>query len=179
LAQGSINLDDSTITPGVAYAPGNYYSGTYGIQAYELNTAILPGNINPYNGVSSVIAYNNMLADGYALQATFTGQNMINPGTFSLGELKMSAVSPAGSTEAIALVVWMGSGNSLATAPRGGVITFMNPTADYTLTPPPTPPSLTGWGALGQDLVLDAPEPSSLAFVGLSAAALMIFRRRK
>jgi len=181
LAQGSINLDDSTITPGVAIGTaGNYYSGTYGIQLYELNTSTLPGNINPYNGVFSLTAYNNMLADGYSLQATFTGKNMVNPGTFSLGEVDMPGVSPAGSTEAIALVVWVGSADSFAKAmTTGGVITFMNPTADYTAAPKPTPPFLTGWDALGQDLIMPVPEPTTLALTGLGAAALMMFRRRK
>lgn len=121
-----------------------------------------------------------MLADGYALQATFTAQNMTNPGGFALGEIDMPGVSPAGSTEAMALVVWTGSGSSFGSSSSlSGVITFMNPTADYTAVPHPTPPSLTGWGAYGQDLILVVPEPNTFALAGLGATALLIFRRRK
>jgi len=182
-AQGSINLDDSTISPGVALdTAGNYYTGTYGIQVYVLNTTTLPGNVNSFDGVSSSTAYANMLADGYTLQASFTGKTMSNPGVFSLGEVDMAGVSPAGSSVSIALVAWTGSGTSFPTsAPgKGGVISFVNPTADYTAVPKPTPPFLTGWNSQGQDLIMTTvPEPTTFALAGLGAAALMVFRRRK
>ena len=184
-AQGSINLDDSSISPGVAVdTAGNYYTGTYGIQVYILNTTTLPGNINNLDGVNSSQAYANMLADGYTLQGSFTGKTMSNPGVFSLGELDMAGVSPAGSSVSIALVAWTGSGTSFPTsAPgKGGVISFVNPTANYTIPPPntPTPPFLTGWNSEGQDLIMTTvPEPTTFALAGLGAAALMVFRRRK
>lgn len=181
-AQGSINLDDSTISPGVANsAAGNYYTGTFGIQVYELNTATLPGNINSFSGNNSATAYANMLADGYKLESTFSGKTMSNPGVFSLGEVDMADVSPAGSSVSIALVAWTGSGTSFpGSGQNAGVLTFVNPTADYTAVPKPTPPFLTGWNSLGKDLIMTpVPEPATFALAGLGAAALMIFRRRK
>lgn len=179
-AQGSVEIDNSIINPGVAiYTPGNYYTGTFGLDVYELNTTTLPSNINPYNGVNPLLGYNNMIADGYSLQASFVSQTMSSPGTFALGELKMPGVSPAGATVALALVAWDDGGNSPLTAPNMGVITFLNPTANYTLLPPPTPPLLSGWGTLNQDLVMGTPEPSSFALASLGVAAFMLNRRKK
>jgi hypothetical protein len=161
---------------------GNFYSGAYGLQVYELNTATLPGNINSFDGVNSTTAYQNMLADGYTLQGSFTGKTITaaNAGVFSLGSLNMAGVSPAGGTVSIALVAWTGAGTSFPSSGNAGVITFVNPTSDYTATPTPTPKNLTGWGSLGKDLIMTpVPEPATFALAGLGAAALMIFRRRK
>ena len=181
LAQGSINLDNSGIRPGLAlHTAGNYYSGIYGIQVYILNAA-LPNNINIFSGLNSSIAFNNLIVDGYTLQATFTGQTLPadKAGTFILGEIDMPGVSPAGSSPSIALVAWVGSAPSFTAASVGGVITFVNPTADYTQIPKPTPKSLSGWDSLNQDLIMAVPEPSMISLTGIGAAALMIVRRRK
>ncbi len=180
--QGSIILDDSVITPGVALDhAGNYYTGTFGLQVFILNTSTLPSNINPFNGINSAAAFANLLSDGYLLEATFANQTMVNPGVFSLSEVKLPDISPAGSTECIALVAWTGSASSFGFGGGsiGGVITFINPTVDYTLEPAPTPPDLTGWNALGQDLIMAVPEPSLFALAGTGATALIIFRRNR
>jgi hypothetical protein len=185
-AQGSVNLDDSGISPGVALTTaGNYYTGTFGLSVYVLNGAV-PGNINNLSGVNASGAFANMISAGYILEKTFTGLTMSNPGVFSLSEVHMPDVSPAGSTTTIALVAWTGSGATFGTAvgvvggPMGGTITFANPTVDYTQQPAPTPPDLTGWNALGKDLIMSqVPEPSTFALAGLGAAALMAIRRRK
>jgi len=180
-AQGSIALDDSFITPGVAVdVAGSYYTGTFGIQVYELNTTTLPGNINSFDGNNSPTAFANLAVDGYKLEKTITGQTMSNPGVFSLGTANMADVSPAGSSVAVALVVWNSAATSFPSSGKAGVITFINPTADYTQSPTPPAPNLTGWNSLSKDLIMTpVPEPATFALAGLGAAALMIFRRRK
>lgn len=186
-AQGSINLDNSTITPGVSIlSQGDYYYGTYGIEVWELNQSTPVGNIT---GGDDVAGYARLTSDGFKLEKTFTGQTITvaNAGVISLGEVDMSDVSPAGATVDLALVLWTGSGsNPLAPTSSGndsggdmGAIEFVNPTANYTLSPRPIPENLTGWGALGQDLILTGPEPSTFALASLGAAAFILNRRKK
>lgn len=179
---GSINLDNSVITPNLTlYPPGILYSGTFGLDLYELNTTTLPSNINPYNGFDPFVGYNNMISDGYKLEASFINRTITpgNAGVFQLGEVVMPDVSPAGSTVALALVAWDNGGSGPLTAPDMGVITFLNPTAFPTGSPPPTPPDLTGWQALNEDLIMGTPEPSSFALTALGVAAFMLNRHKK
>ena len=58
----------------------------------------------------------------------------------------------------------------------GGGTPFALKLADPTATPPQTPAALTGLTPLTLNSV---PEPSTFALVGLGAAAMLIFRRRK
>src|SRR6185437_12005492 len=98
-AQGSINLDNNVITPALDHlTSGTSFSGTYGMQVYILNGSTVPGGIN--NALTSPAAYAAMLAAGYTLEKTFTGQTIApaNAGAFALGEVDMPDVTPAGGT---------------------------------------------------------------------------------
>ena len=155
LAQGVIDLDDSTNANGVAISTaGNYYFGTFGMEVWELSgaTSVPPGiNIAPASG-SGIAAYNAMVAAGFKKQATFVNQAMSPPGTFTLGDLTMPDVTPAGSTVVLALAVWNTSASSWAGMlsnanenTAGGVLAFLNPTANPGISPTPEPASLSGW----------------------------------
>ena len=155
LAQGVIDLDDSTNANGVAISTaGNYYFGTFGMEVWELSgaTSVPPGiNIAPASG-SGMAAYNAMVAAGFKKEATFVNQAMSPPGTFTLGDVTMPDVTPPGSTVVLALAVWNTSASSWAGMlsnanenTAGGVLAFLNPTANPGISPTPEPASLTGW----------------------------------
>jgi hypothetical protein len=182
-AQGSINLDNSTgVNYGVAIdSAGNYYTGTFGIEVWELSgRTSVPAGIN---GAFCTDAYYTMVNDGFELEATFANQHMSDPGTFSLGEVNMPDVTPAGSQVVIGLAVWTGSAVSWAAGlwspdARAGVVAFLNPTAYASSGPPAIPANLTGWNSVG-DLVMAIPEPSTFALACAGVATLLTLRRRK
>jgi hypothetical protein len=120
-AQGTINLDNSLNATGVAIGTaGNYYSGTYGMEVWELNATSVPAGIDGLPSVDSgVVAYNTMVNDGFIKEATFANQPMTIPGTFSLGEVTLADLTPAGSTVVLGLAVWNTSAPSWAHARQG------------------------------------------------------------
>jgi hypothetical protein len=188
-AQGIISLDDTPSQYGVALGPGNYYRGPYGMEVWELNASSVPSNVREPIWVEWT--YSALTADGFNKEATFSNQAMTIPGVFTLGDLTMPDVSPAGSTVVLALAVWNTSASSWGsmlfsanTNTVGGVLAFLNPTAAPTSSgPPPVPASLSGWNSTVGDLimyrVLPIPEPSTLFLAGLGAAALLLFRQRR
>jgi hypothetical protein len=188
LAQGSINLNNSFgINYGVATdTAGNYYSGTYGIEVWELSgVSSVPAGINLTPGTGSgVTAFVHMAADGFKLEATFADQTM-SVGTITIGEVDMPDVTPAGSTVVVALAAWNNSAASWSAmaasatgTTRTGVIAFLNPTANYSVPPAPTPPNITGWNSVS-DLVMTAiPEPDALALAGVGVVVVLLLRRR-
>jgi len=187
-AQGWFQLDNSaaTFANGVAVdTPGNYYSGTYGLEVWEANNTTSAAAINTAAALSGLNAYGMLASSGFTLEQTVFNQNMTVAGAFQLGVIKMADVSPAGSTVTIALAAWNTSDASwsamlgnVTAATRAGVLAFSQPTTSWLASPPGLPPA-TAWG-VSQDLVmLPVPEPSTFALAGLGAAALLILRRRK
>jgi len=182
LAQGSIDLDNSTNANGVAITnAGNYYTGTYGMEVWELSGVTnVPLGINLGPG-SGQVAYGDMVAVGFKKEATFTNQTMTIPGAFTLGNLTMPDVTPAGSTVVLALAFWdtsdpswvdmlnCRSGNPVnplfPSTADCGVIAFLQPTANPDVSPTPEPPNLTGWtGAIGDLVMTPAIESRYLNF---------------
>lgn len=185
LGQGSlVAIDDAVNRNGVTTGTaGNYYTGTFGMEVWELSgaTSVPPG----IDGVNALAGYNAMAADGFKKEVTYANQTMFE-GTFSLGTANLYDVTPPGSTVVLALAVWNTSASSWAAmlssanaSTSAGVIAFLNYTVANT-TQDPTPASLIGWTTSIGDLVMTAiPEPSTFSLVGLGAAALLMFRHRK
>jgi len=185
-AQGIIGVDDLNTQYGVAInTAGNYYSGTYGLELWELNAAAVPSGIN---GAANTAAYAALSADGFKLENTWSGQTMA-AGAFSLNPAyTMADATPGGASVTVALAVWNSAASSFSAATAsgtasGGVIAFVTPTEGVPSSGPALPgPSLSSVWTSG-DLVMSSltsvPEPGTLALAGLGMAALLIFRRRK
>ena len=188
LGQGAVALDNSYSAGGVAVqVPGNYYNGVYGLELWMKNGTAADSAINSVNGTPAYSwkTYDLLTADGFTLQTHVTGLTMVRGviavpgGGFGPLEVHMPGVDRTvnGGNAVLGLVVWEGSGPSIRTAPFSGILTFVNPTSDYTIPPPVTPiaPGLDGWNS---DLIFFFPEPSAFALAGLGAAVLLVFRRR-
>jgi len=180
-AQGIFALDDSTSIYGLAVdASGNWYSGTYGVEVWELSGTSIPASVNlsaaPGAGVRG---YDAMIAAGFAKEGTYVGQGTVGPGYFTGTQVFMANVNPAGATVVVALAAWNTSATSwsamLAEAnpgTRAGVAAYVQPTIIPYLNPG-VPPVL----AMDHDLVMTAiPEPPGFALAGLGAV-LMLFER--
>jgi PEP-CTERM motif len=181
LAQGSVSIDNSLNGGGLSLlTQGSYFSGTYTLQVWQLNGSSVPVGIN---GVLNTTAYANLTAQSWTLAATFANKTItaINAGVFTLGTLQIPGVSPAGGNTILALAAWTG-GATFTTAANAGVFSFVNPTANYTLTPAPTPAAFTGWN-VNNDLIMTkvnaVPEPATLALAGLGSLASLVMLRRK
>jgi MYXO-CTERM domain-containing protein len=185
LAQGSFDLDDTYINPGLAVdTRGNWYGGTFGMEVWELNSTSVPLGINldaaPGAGV---LGYNAMVAAGFVKEKTFAGQTTVSPGDFELGIVDLWDARPAGGTVVVALAAWNTSDPSWSAmlanrnqATRAGILAFDQPTTNPYFANPGEPPTL----AMSQDLVLSTiPEPPSPALAGLGGALLLLLRRRR
>lgn len=180
-AQGTINLSNLFIPPNVDIDnAGSPYTGTFGVEVWGLEATAVPGGINLAPGPGAgVAAYEAMVAQGLRLQATFPDQYM-KGGGFTIGAPILPTVGPPEAV--IALAFWNTSAPSwasmLASAnanTRAGVIAFVNPLADITVSPPLLPAALTGWT---RDAVMSSiPEPGELALVGAAVAAFTLCRR--
>ena len=185
-AQGQFRLDNEVCTGGVAIVtPGGtlqYYTGTAGVEVWELNGTPNPAIINAINseqGWTAVSAYNLLAADGFMKETTLVGIQ-ITDGVINIASaINMPDVSPAASTVTVALAMWNNASSSWANmlanataATRAGVIALPQATANL----PAAPPVITTWN---QDLVWDVPEPGWLSLAGLGAVVLWRFRGRR
>jgi hypothetical protein len=106
-------------------------------------------------------------------------------GRFLGGPVTVPTATPGAAIQA-AVASWTGNFSSFDAAvnagdQRSGISSsFAVTTGNPTVTPPGTAAVITGAGQFsGLTVVPVVPEPSTLAFAGLGAAALLIFRRRK
>ena len=157
--QANLVLDNSTSTNRLAAeAPGNWYTGTYGMEVWVLKGTEIPAglNLSPAPG-SGVLGYDAMQAAGFVKEATYTNQFTAGPGLFKLGPLFMPDAH-SGGTVILALAAWNSGAPSWSAmrastnqSTRAGIVVFQQPT-----TPLLANPGIPARLALDRDLVLTA-----------------------
>jgi hypothetical protein len=142
--QGSVVIDNFNSAGGpVLGGPTSYYNGAYGLELWVKNGTAADTAVNALNGVNAYGGYQMLAANGFHLETTVTGKTTASPGVISgLGNVNMPFPdvdrTVAGGDAIIAIAFWQGNALSFAGAAgqSGGVLTFRNPTSDYTVPPP-------------------------------------------
>ena len=177
--QGSIQIDNSTSSNRVSIdIPANPYTGTFSMEVWEANNAnpSLSAVLDITAATNSLAAYALLAANEFQLEGAFVNRTMLQ-GVFTTPGLAMRDVQPAGGTVTLALVIWnTGAATwdaAVAAGAKGGLIAFIQPTADYTLVPPPVGDSLD-W-TIPQDLVMmsTVPEPGAIPLAVMGVVVLM------
>jgi len=161
-AQGTISFQDATIAPKIyVQTPGG-------------------SSLAPQKAFTVSLYWAS--ASGGTLAPIFTGlANVAADGDFYFSTAVSTPTQTApGGTAEFEVVGWTGTWADLATAKANNALTgnsnpFLNSTGGAG-TPAGTPVNLTGWSG---NVLLTAPEPTTIALGGLGAAALLLFRRRK
>jgi hypothetical protein len=202
MAQGSINpgggvANDPGVTiPGAnAISPANattWYTGTVDLSVYYVSsaTATQLNAINAEDGVAggASIALALLSADGFnEVSATTTAGSTIgsvvgtvNDGTLSTANNIGLVNVPTDTAGVLAILTTEVGGADPGWA---SVIAFANNTGgNPTLAQAGTAASLTGWGTLNQNMVLNSvnsvPEPGTMALSALGGLSLFFFRRK-
>jgi hypothetical protein len=174
-AQGLIVADNQGNTGNSTATTSGLFYLNNGVTTSLLTTPTL--NLAIYGGSS---------AGSMTLLATFSGANALfaggNAGEYYDFMQGLSIVVPGvalSGTATLQLYAWTGAFTSYASAVTGGAATavsaaFTNPTGGGG-SPPSLPAVLSGMPSM----VLAVPEPATIALMGLGAASLLIFRRRK
>jgi hypothetical protein len=178
-AQGSITPNNNSAA-GYVDLNGNNgaataYTGTGSLQVWYLN-----GSTVPTLSGNNVVAYASLAGDGFTLAQTY--QNVaFNTGGFGEPELDIAGITPAGNNTTFAIVAWNGATSAYGTPGQaGGVIDFVNPTANYTAAQKPPAPALSGFaGNLDMANFAATPEPTTIAFAALGLGSFLVARRRK
>ncbi len=185
--QGAVAIDTWSSAGGVKLEiPGMYYTGPFGLELWMKNGSAADPAINSLNGSINEnmgLAYYLLTADGFTLQTRINGLTLTVPGVLEgIGVVNMPGVDRAanGGNAVLGLVIWPGWAPNFGSASTAGILTFVNPTSDYTIPPPntPIPPPLDGFNT---DLIIantPGPEPGVFALAGLGAAVLLVFRSR-
>ena len=183
--QGDVALSNLDLTNRLSIdVPGNLYSGVFGMEAWW------SGNTNPsLSGVldltattNSLAAYQLLAGNGFTLGQSYVASTLL-PGLFDLGVLYLQGVTRPDGTVTLALVAWNSSAPNWAAAiaagAKGGLIAFVQPTADFTSPTPPIAPVLN-W-TVPQDLVMisTVPEPGAFPLVAFGAAVLLLTWKRR
>jgi hypothetical protein len=171
LAQGTLYLDNTanTDTSPTATTGGLVFLNNNGVITLDNNSF----NVTLLGGASAAsltpivtLTASQVFAYGSGLFGDLSGNSYTVPGVAGSGIATLEVEAWTGNAASYAA--------ALATPGSAfGAVTFQNPTGGGG-TPIATPTDLTGMPAL----VLNTPEPSTIALGGLGAAALMFFRRR-
>jgi hypothetical protein len=174
-AQGQISIgnDANVNTSPTATSGGLFFQNVGGVVSL-----LTSGTINvQVNGGAS--------AGSMSTIAVLTGVNALSynfsPGTFADFNGTTYAVTGVAlnGTATLEIYAWLGNFASYAAAVSGGAYTaYSGPFSNATGgggNPPATPAGLVGMPAM----ILAVPEPATIALLGLGAASLLIFRRRK
>jgi hypothetical protein len=175
-AQGSITPNNNNSAGYVDIngnnGAGTAYSGTGSLQVWYLN-----GSTVPTLSGNNVTAYNSLAGDGFTLAQTYQNVTFASGG-FGEPELDIAGITPAGNNTTFAIVAWNNATSAFGSAANGGVIDFVNPTANYTAKPTPAAPVLSGFTG-NLDMATIAPEPTTIAFAAMGLGSFLVARRRK
>lgn len=144
LGQGAVVIDNNAANGYLDNSVlGAHYDGSFGFELWYKNGSAADSSINSLNGTvgAALNAYALLTANGFTLATHVTGKTAVGGVVSGIGEVDIPGIDRAANSgnAVLGLVFWTGTGNALGSAGNGGVLTFVNPTSDYTVLPPNTP----------------------------------------